>query len=158
MPVEPDKIKAFFLAALEKDTSAARAAFLDQACAGDVALRQRVEALLQAHDQPDGLLDHPAAQYLGIDSPAGPADEVEALAFLAWTSGQPVAPIPFPPSRPRAAWERLVEQLFHRWGGRWENAGRAASAWESSAAGKKNSPLAVNVRPAFPCKGMGTPR
>src|SRR5262245_36593612 len=82
MPVEPDKIKALFLAALEKNTSAERAAFLDPACAGDVALRQRVEDLLLAHDQPDSLLDRSAAQHLGADSPAGPADEVEALAFL----------------------------------------------------------------------------
>ena len=40
---------------------AARAAYLDGACGGDAGLRSRVEALLRAHDQPDSLLDHPAA-------------------------------------------------------------------------------------------------
>ena len=32
---------------------AERAAFLDRECAGDPALRARLEALLAAHDQPD---------------------------------------------------------------------------------------------------------
>ncbi|MCZ7636671.1 MAG: hypothetical protein M5U12_11970 [Verrucomicrobia bacterium] len=35
---------------------AERAAFLDRECAGDPALRARLEALLAAHDQPDTLL------------------------------------------------------------------------------------------------------
>ncbi|MBE7502864.1 MAG: hypothetical protein HS113_21800 [Verrucomicrobiales bacterium] len=34
---------------------AERAAFLDRECAGDPALRARLEALLAAHDQPDTL-------------------------------------------------------------------------------------------------------
>ena len=33
-----------------------RAAFLDRECADDAALRQRLEALLAVHDQPDPLL------------------------------------------------------------------------------------------------------
>jgi serine/threonine-protein kinase len=37
-----------------------RAAFLDEACAGDAALRRRVEMLLRAHDEPHNLLDRPA--------------------------------------------------------------------------------------------------
>src|SRR5262249_17047849 len=48
--------KEIFLAAIEKTTPAERAAFLDTACAGDAALRRRVEALLQAHDEPSGFL------------------------------------------------------------------------------------------------------
>jgi serine/threonine protein kinase len=36
---------------------AERAAYLDKACAGDAALRQRVEALLQAHEQVGGFLE-----------------------------------------------------------------------------------------------------
>ena len=39
-----------FAEALERTDPAARAAYLDGACAGDAALRQRVEALLAAHD------------------------------------------------------------------------------------------------------------
>src|SRR5689334_8910221 len=41
---------------------AERAAFLDQACAGDPALRRRVEVLLRAHDDPASLLDRPALE------------------------------------------------------------------------------------------------
>src|SRR5437773_12419316 len=43
--------ETLFAAALEKATPAERAAFLDDACAGDAALRRRVEALLQSHEQ-----------------------------------------------------------------------------------------------------------
>jgi eukaryotic-like serine/threonine-protein kinase len=44
-----------FAAALAKKTPTERAAFLDEACSGDVALRQRVEALLQSHDHEEFL-------------------------------------------------------------------------------------------------------
>jgi serine/threonine protein kinase len=47
----PD-VKAIFLAAAEKATPAERAAYLDAVCAGDQVVRQRVEALLRAHDEP----------------------------------------------------------------------------------------------------------
>jgi hypothetical protein len=39
-----------------------RAAFLDEACAGDAALRNRLEVLLLAHDDPESLLDRPAVE------------------------------------------------------------------------------------------------
>jgi eukaryotic-like serine/threonine-protein kinase len=45
-------------AALELPADA-RAAYLDKACAGDIALRQQVEALLQAHEQAQGFLEAP---------------------------------------------------------------------------------------------------
>ncbi|QEH32771.1 Serine/threonine-protein kinase PknB [Aquisphaera giovannonii] len=38
-----------------------RAAFLDEACAGDAELRRRLDVLLQAHDNPGGFLEGPAA-------------------------------------------------------------------------------------------------
>src|SRR5664280_2866359 len=41
-----------------------RAAYLDKACAGDAVLRQRVEALLRAHEQAENFLDAPPA---GLD-------------------------------------------------------------------------------------------
>src|SRR5262249_6246551 len=44
-----------FLAALERPP-AERAAYLDQACAGEEALRQRVEALLRADEEPGAFL------------------------------------------------------------------------------------------------------
>src|SRR5262245_14314421 len=56
-----------FAAAREMTDPVARSAYLDGACGGDTGLKSRVEALLRAHDQPDSLLDHPAA------APHGPA-------------------------------------------------------------------------------------
>src|SRR4051794_36601169 len=56
-----ESVKSIFLAALEKPSAAERVAYLDQACAGDATLRRRVEELLQAHGEPDSLLDRPAA-------------------------------------------------------------------------------------------------
>src|SRR5262249_24113987 len=50
---------ALFQAALQL-TGRARASFLENACAGDAALRQRLEALLAAHEQPEGALAEPA--------------------------------------------------------------------------------------------------
>jgi len=45
-----------------------RAAYLDQACAGDAALRARLDRLLGLHDAPGSFLAAPAAEDLaGID-------------------------------------------------------------------------------------------
>src|SRR5262249_41691189 len=72
MSVEANKIKAIFLAALEKATAAERAAYLDEACAANPSLRGSVEAVLRAHDVPDRLLDQPAAGHLAEeDDPSG---------------------------------------------------------------------------------------
>jgi serine/threonine protein kinase len=81
MAPAPDKVKAVFLEALDKATLADRAAFLDEACARDAPLRQQVEALLQAHDRPDRLLDRSAAEHLGVQaSPViGPDDWLDFL-------------------------------------------------------------------------------
>ncbi len=81
MAPAPEDVKAVFLEALEKATLAERTAFLDEACAVDPSLRQHVEALLQAHDRPDPLLDHSAAEHLGA-GPAGiigPDDWLDSL-------------------------------------------------------------------------------
>ena len=56
MPSPQEREEALFRAAVALDPGAARRAFLDQACTGDTALRQRLEALLVAHEQPDELL------------------------------------------------------------------------------------------------------
>ena len=70
---DPNNVKSIFLAASEKPP-AERAAFLDEAVAGDTILRARVEALLKAHDNPDSFLKEPAAEFgATIDlSPAEP--------------------------------------------------------------------------------------
>ncbi len=53
MNPEPDPVESLFANALARP-AADRAAYLDKACAGDPALRQRIEALLQAHVQAGG--------------------------------------------------------------------------------------------------------
>jgi tetratricopeptide (TPR) repeat protein len=62
--------ESLFAAALEWATAAERRAFLDEACAGDVALRQRVERLLAAHEKTLGI----------VDQMAGPARSPEVTA------------------------------------------------------------------------------
>src|SRR5262249_41942999 len=52
--------KSIFLAAIEIGSARDRIAFLDKACADNAALRGQVEALLDAHEQPQRLLDTPA--------------------------------------------------------------------------------------------------
>ncbi|HVC92560.1 MAG TPA: serine/threonine-protein kinase, partial [Pirellulales bacterium] len=53
--------QSLFIEALEKEDPTQRAAFLDQVCAGDPALRQRIERLLERHQQADSFLESPAA-------------------------------------------------------------------------------------------------
>src|SRR5262245_7266410 len=50
--------ESLFAAALEKPTPTERRAFLDRACAGDNALRQRLGRLLAADEQASGILEH----------------------------------------------------------------------------------------------------
>src|SRR5262244_251396 len=62
--------RAIFIAALEKDNPAERAAFLDQACADDRPLRQRIERLLKAHEPADSFLEHrPPGLGVTVDEP-----------------------------------------------------------------------------------------
>src|SRR5262245_66528137 len=56
--------RSIFMEALEKATAAERADYLDTACAGDAALRQRLEALLQSHEQAGDFLGKPAPERL----------------------------------------------------------------------------------------------
>jgi hypothetical protein len=55
-----------FLAALERPADA-RASFLDKACAGQVALRERLEILLRAHQSPGSFLAKPAVDHDATD-------------------------------------------------------------------------------------------
>ena len=73
--------ESLFVEALEKPTASERRAFLDEACAGDVALRRRLEQLLAAHLQTLGILDQSAGppgwtEVVGSRAPgAGPTGE-----------------------------------------------------------------------------------
>src|SRR5262249_30829567 len=71
---EQQKVKSLFLAAVEKATPAERDAFLDEACAGNAALRQRVEALLRTHDVPSDLLERCARELRAEDGPGTSGD------------------------------------------------------------------------------------
>src|SRR5262245_40672942 len=60
MPIDPKRVQAVFLAAVAQPTAAERAAYLDEGCGQEVELRQRVELLLRAHDDPGSFLGLPA--------------------------------------------------------------------------------------------------
>ena len=51
MPADPNRVQAVFLAVVEDQDPADRAAVLDRECSADMELRRRVEALLLAHDR-----------------------------------------------------------------------------------------------------------
>jgi eukaryotic-like serine/threonine-protein kinase len=76
MPLDPQRVQAVFLSAVECDEPAARAAVLDRECASEPELRRRVEALLRGYDLPDSLLDRPIVGRAGdgVLSLKGPAD------------------------------------------------------------------------------------
>ncbi len=40
---------------------------------------------------------------------------------VVWTSEAPIPPVPFPDSRPAAAWQKLLADLFQQWDGHWSN-------------------------------------
>ncbi len=71
----PDREVAVFNAARRLPVGE-RAAYLDEACAGDAALRQRVEELLQARDEAGDFLESPAAVPPGGAVPAVPAEKL----------------------------------------------------------------------------------
>jgi serine/threonine protein kinase/tetratricopeptide (TPR) repeat protein len=52
--------QSLFIEALEKEDPAERAAFLERACAGDAALRRRIERLLARHEQGGNFLEAPS--------------------------------------------------------------------------------------------------
>src|SRR5262249_30319005 len=59
MAFEPERVKAVFLAAIERDDPAERRAFLDAEVGDDAVLRDRLDALLAAYPHPPGALDRP---------------------------------------------------------------------------------------------------
>src|SRR5258708_25679687 len=75
-----------FFTALEKAATAERAAYLDEACAGNEALRRRVEALLAAHPQVGQFLERPVVQAEGVAALGGVGNAAADLFFLAPSS------------------------------------------------------------------------
>jgi serine/threonine protein kinase len=68
MAQQSQALEDIFLAALER-TSAERCAYLDKACGADAALRQRVEALLSAHEDAGSFLEKPAQPLTPLSPP-----------------------------------------------------------------------------------------
>jgi tetratricopeptide (TPR) repeat protein len=68
MPADPQRVKDLFIAVSEVP-AAERAAVLDRVCAGDADLRKRVEALLNAHEEPNSFLNAPAENGTGAYRP-----------------------------------------------------------------------------------------
>jgi eukaryotic-like serine/threonine-protein kinase len=58
-PEQWHRVKEVFEAALERDSSQ-RAAFLDEACDGDVALRREVESLIESYEKEENFMSLPA--------------------------------------------------------------------------------------------------
>ena len=61
MAADPRRVKELFVALLDLPDAHARQAFLERECAADADLRQRLEALLKAHENPASVLDRPLA-------------------------------------------------------------------------------------------------
>src|SRR5262249_43556964 len=59
---------------LQKDDPAERQAYLDQACAGQTALRQQVEHLLRLHEGAGSFLQNPAAESAATGGYQGAAE------------------------------------------------------------------------------------
>src|SRR5437868_13740022 len=70
--VNADSAKSIFLAAIEMPPME-RADFLAEATAGDLALRERVEALLGAHHESDDFLERSAGPF-GADRDLAPPE------------------------------------------------------------------------------------
>jgi serine/threonine protein kinase len=75
-----------FFAALEKATPAERVAYLDEVCAGDSALRRRVESLLMAHSQVGQFLERPVLEAESVAALGGKEGLAADLSFLAPSS------------------------------------------------------------------------
>src|SRR5262245_58138858 len=57
MPDSPERTESIFFGAAALASAEERAAYLNEACGGDAALREEVEALLRAHERVGHMLD-----------------------------------------------------------------------------------------------------
>jgi serine/threonine protein kinase len=73
-------VQTAFLAAVQHHDAATRATILDRECSGDGELRQRVEAMLKAHDQFHSFLHEPRGD-LGRPTTPGTGPEAEGLEY-----------------------------------------------------------------------------
>ena len=59
MPVDPERVQAIFWEVVQVSDPAGRVAILERECPAGGELRQRVEALLRAHDDAGAFLSEP---------------------------------------------------------------------------------------------------
>ena len=91
-----------FTEALNRTDPAERAAFLDQACAGNPDLRRRLEELLAGHAQSGSPLDRPPVAPAEFDGDRRPADGRSRPGSTGPTGRRRRSPAPIPtPPRPR---------------------------------------------------------
>jgi urea transport system substrate-binding protein len=82
------------------------------------AVRQAVKG--QQYDSPEGRVTIcPDTLHTLQVARVGCINEQERFIEV-YASPQPIAPQPFPASRSRQAWEQMLQELFQRWGGRWD--------------------------------------
>src|SRR5262245_57654298 len=81
--------ESLFIRALELPATD-RPSFLDEACGGDTGLRDRVAALLRAHDEPGSFLQKPAFDLRPTEGHAPRADTDNAETAHDGESGSPV--------------------------------------------------------------------
>ncbi len=84
-PMNPndDRVEAIFHAALELSESTARGAYLGTECGDDLALEMRVRRLLEAHENPEGLLG---------DAPFSPEVEEQMARLKPEEEGERIGP------------------------------------------------------------------
>jgi serine/threonine protein kinase/tetratricopeptide (TPR) repeat protein len=86
MAADFGRVKAVFLAALDRADPRERDALLRDACGDDTALRRQVEALLRQHEAPGSFLGPPAADPAATDAPSPDTEAAKA------TGGASVGP------------------------------------------------------------------
>src|SRR5262245_1601167 len=77
MAVDAKRVQAVFLAAVEAANRAEQAAILDRECASDAELRQRVEAMLGAHQEQPTIINR--APVAPREAAANPSDKTSAM-------------------------------------------------------------------------------
>ena len=85
MAVDPARMKEIFAEALTKGDAAVRAAYLNEACAGDAALLERIEALLAAHAAESNFIKLPGgdqADNSGFTISEGPGTKIGRYKLL----------------------------------------------------------------------------
>ena len=103
MAMDAQRVQAVFQAALEAPDRAARAAVLKRECATDPEVSRRVQALLQAYENPASILDRPPVAALPVTVDDAPPERpgtivgsyklIEQIGEGAWgRSGWPSRP------------------------------------------------------------------